>query len=230
MTSLSKRIGVHVEGEWSDTAHRYDRGGLSRTAFDLLLPLVESAVRGDRAVEIAADISARTLDLYRDKLAAQVEAFQQAMLTEALDQAFNEWRPELHRLGATPKSVQNVGKEMKRLRHDILTSRHTYVWGAQRAGRPKKGDAERSTQCAIERVRVLHESVEIVRHLRSTGERYVTHTDVARKMFAGLQNFKDMRSSYSRVLKECGLRFDDVLRASAQKVLTENCAQLIVNS
>jgi hypothetical protein len=53
-----------------------------------------------------------------------------------------------------------------------------------------------------------------VHQLQASGERHVTHTDVARKMFAHLSDFKDMRRSYSRALQEANLNFNHILSAA----------------
>lgn len=221
-----KTVGVRVHTEWSELTLRYDIERTFSEMYKNLHHIIAGLGAGhvldqESAALVASQIAGRALMIYSEKAVVQLDATQQSMMTKAMATAFDEWRDNLYLL-ATPKSVKVVGKEMRKLRRRVNEDEERYVWGKRASGRPPQSEAEKRALIAVETERTVARLVEIVCSLRRNGERHVIRADVARKMFPHLNDFTDMRSSYSRLLRNCGVKHEDVLKLADEKVLTEN--------
>jgi DNA uptake protein ComE-like DNA-binding protein len=141
---------------------------------------------------IAADIAARALTRFGEKMPKQIEAMMQKILADAFFAGVVDYISDQTKRGLSPRDARAVQAILRGVNQKMTASAHRQVWGAPQQGRPGKfnDDDVRAALVALGQNATIEAVAE---HLGMSAERITQY-----RKNSGFESWEDLRRHFTQ--------------------------------
>jgi len=179
---MSRVVTTQIRDGWAEVTCRHDHEETCKELYKIAERLLLHVHGDDPHVPvIAADIAARALTRFGEKMPKQIEAMMQKILADALFAGFDDYISDQTKRGLSPRDARAVQASLRKVNQKMTVSAQRQVWGVPQHGR-SNSFADEAIKAAV---------FEQLEQLEHEGSGHVSQKVVANKLNCGVTTIQD---------------------------------------